>query len=1331
MRLRNIVCVIFLFVLLAMASFAQQTSGRLPNANTPLTAGGNANYGKLSPVFEANQGQADPRVKFLFRGSGYTAFLTSGSMVLSLRPTNGVPVPRAGNVPTSNVPPASTTTMQFQLTGANKNPAVVGEGQQPGRVNYFIGRDPAKWHTNVPTYASVRYRNVYPGIDLVYHGNHRQLEYDFVISAGADPGRIEFEVQGANGIRIDEAGNLVLKTNRGDLHFESPVVYQESKGQRVVVDGGYVMNGPTHISFHVAHYDSAKPLVIDPVLVYSTYLGGSGTDQPAAIAVDGTGSVYVAGYTDSTDFPLATLGSLSTGTDHVFVAKLDSSGSNLVYAAYIGGSGPDFGYALALDSANEVYVTGNTQSTDFPVVNPYQASAPGLEAGFVTKISADGSSLLYSTYLGGDNYDQPSGIGIDSMGEVYVAGITSSLNFPVANAYQPTVSPNQAGFYGVYGFLTKFSADGSSLIYSTFLGGNSNVAQTCAQGPCWPAPFSLINGIAVDANDNAYVTGNTNTYNFPATPGAYLTTDSAPLDAMIGFVSKFSSSGSLDYSTYLYGASGAAVQIASIAVDASGSAYVTGTAPSDGTFPITSTSICDPSVSLGGCSYAFVTKFDPTGSTLQYSTFLGLYNFAFPRAIALDQNNDAYVLAVSWGTSFAIPNGIEPYTNGADLLVAEIDPVASTELFATYLGGTSDEYPAGIAVDSSGSVYIGGQTYSGDFPVTSAAFQNALGGNANAFVMKIGPSAAPSVSMSPASLLYANQAIGVTSQPQSALLRNMGSSPLSISSITATGDFAETDTCGTSVSAASSCTASVTFTPTGVGTRSGSILIQDNALGSPHAINLSGTGSGAVAALSPASLVFSLQQIGTSSAAQAVTLTNNGNAALNVGSILITGDFAQINNCPATLAPISSCTISVTFTPAASGTRNGTLTISDNAQGSPQAMTLTGTGSAASAPIASLTPTSLVFPGQQVGTSSGARAVTLSNTGNAALNISGIHSAGDYAETNTCRATLAASSRCTMSVTFSPTASGTRNGTLTISDNAQGSPQAVTLTGTGSATSAPIASLTPTSLVFPEQQVGTSSAARAVTLTNTGNAALNISGIQSTGDYAETNTCLATLAASSSCTISVKFSPTASGVRNGTLSINDNALASPQSVGLAGTGSDFGLTGSPRSDTVKAGTTASYTLTLRPLGGPFNNAVQLSCSGSPALTTCSLSPNKVTPGGNPATVVLSISTTASVTQAATFGSTQDHPIYAIWMQLQAVGLFGMILAGSRVRSKKLRMILPLALISAALIFMIGCAGGTGITTPPQTGTTPGTYTITVTGSSGALQHLLPVTLIVQ
>lgn len=1102
---------ILVWALLVTIAATVSLDGQSAPSHAPV-----AGYGRLPLTFESNRGQASPQASFISRGPGYRAYLTSNGMILSLR---------AGEVNASSATHKPSTvkraSIRFQLIGSAPNPQVVGENQQPGVVNYFIGNDPAQWHRNVPTYGQIRYKNVYPGIDLIYYGNHQQLEYDFAVGPKADPRQIKFAITGARNIHVAPDGTLVLGTNNGELHFQAPVIYQEHNGRRVPVKGNFSVSGTNRIGFQLAQYDSTQPLVIDPVLLYSTYLGGSGDDQPAGIAVDASGNVYVGGSTDSSDFPGSTLGSIPAGVDHAFVAKLDATGSNLIYADYLGGSGGDYGYAIALDGSNNVYVTGSTASSDFPMANPFQGTYPGSFNAFLSKISADGSSLLYSTYFGGNGSDIPSSVAVSQSGEMTIAGYTSSTNLAVANAYQTSASPNQGGVYGNYGFVTRFNPNGSSLEFSTYFGGSANAPLNCGLSTCWPQPDSQIIAMATDSNGDSYVTGYTNTSNFPSTSGAYLTSNTTQMNANVGFVSKFNAAGALQYSTYFYGSSGLPMSINAIAVDGAGDAYITGLALSDSTFPVTSSSICDPASAGWACSYSFVSKFDPTGSSLLYSTFLGPNNSSIPEAIALDANNDAYVLGFTSSNSFGTVNGIEPYAGGYDLLLVEINPAASTQLFATYLGGSGDEQPApaGMVVDSSENIYIAGTTSSIDLPGTSGAFQRNFGGNTDGFVMKLGPPPVPALNFNPLALQFGSQAVGSSSQPQNISLNNSGNAALSISAITISGDFSQTNNCGNSIVAGGSCAVAVTFTPTAGGSRSGSLTIQDNASVSPQSIPLSGNGTVASATLAPQSLSFSGVSVGTSSSAQTVTLTNNGGQTLNISNIAVSAGYSQTNNCGTTLAGGSSCTISVVFKPTSSGTTNGTLTVTDNAVGGSQTAALTG--------------------------------VT----------------------------------------------------------------------------------------------------------------------------------------------------------------------------------SDFSITGSVASTTIKAGSTATYSLTVTPAGGAFSNAIQLSCSGAPAKATCSVSPSSVTPGSKSVSVTVSVTTAGSSAELVS-PAKGFHPIYAFLFQLPGFGIFGMFFAGSPRRSKRYSKAIILTLLLIAMLFMVGCAGGTGIS-QQQNGTPSGTYTLTVSGVSGSLQHSLPLTLTVQ
>ena len=517
--------------------------------------------------------------------------------------------------------------------------------------------------------------------------------------------------------------------------------------------------------------------------------------------------------------------------------------------------------------------------------------------------------------------------------------------------------------------------------------------------------------------------------------------------------------------------------------------------------------------------------------------------------------------------------------------------ISSIALTGTNLGdfaqtSTCPLSPATLATSASCSISVTfTPSATGARSASLTISDNAVGSPHSVSLTGTGTSApAPAVTLSPTSLSFGNQNVGTTSVAKTVTLTNSGTASLTINSIGLSGtnpsDFAQTNTCPLSpatLATSASCSISVTFTPGAAGTRSASLTISDNAVGSPHSVALSGTGTTPTPAvtLSPSSLSFGNQQINTTSTSQTVTLTNSGTAALTISSIALTGtnsgDFAQTNTCPlspATLATSASCSISVTFTPSATGARSASLTISDNAVGSPHSVSLTGTGTSAPAPAVTLSPTSLSFGNQNINTKSAALAVTLTNSGTAALTISSIAltgtNSGDFAQTNTCPlspATLAASASCSISVTFTPGATGARSASLTISDNAVGSPHSVTLSGTGT-TTAPAVTLSPTSLSFGSQNINTKSAALAVTLTNSGTASLTINSIglsgTNPGDFAQTNTCPlspATLAASASCSISVTFTPSATGARSASLTISDNAVGSPHSVALSGTGS--------------------------------------------------------------------------------------------------------------------------------------------------------------------------------
>jgi len=963
MQATRVVGVVLSLILTGVTSRAQERPTSTSSRKGPTQGRQiNSNYGNAPLMFEANQGQTNSQVKFLSHGSGYSVFLTAGGMVLALRtsettsPAVASVAPSRDNKKPSRVSSirqmertskeAKSAVIAIDVVGAATNPTIVGEEALSTKVNYFIGQDPNKWRRNVPTYGKIRYRNVYPGIDLVYYGNNHRVEYDFDLAPGADAANIQFAVKGADGLTVDSEGNLVLAKGASELRFQTPLLYQEIKGIRARVPGKYVLRDSTHVGFEVGSYDTTEPLVIDPVLVYSTFLGGSSDDFSNGIAVDSTGDAYVVGLTDSPNFPLASIGSYSDTQFRMFLTKLNSNGSNLLFADYFGGtSASDEAAGVALDSSGNAYVTGVTTSSDFPVVNAFQSALAGSEDAFLVKFSADGSSIIYSTYLGGSTLTYIGGstsqfgnaVSVDPAGEAIVAGVTMATNFPTTNAYQSSASADQFGDWGEYGFVTKFAPNGASLVYSTYLAGSTLNTSTCSG--CFPD--SEILGVVSDASGNAYITGFTTTTDFPVTPGAFTTTSPGYYLSDVGFVSKLTSSGGLAYSTYLGGLTSSFLN--AIAVDSTGSAYVTGYDIANDSFPIVTTNICDPSAA--SCNGAVIAKLNPAGSSLVYSTFLGTSNNMAGQAIQVDASGDAFI--VGSAVQFDLSNPIEGYAGNGDVVVAEIDSTATSLLMATFLGGQGWEAATSLALDSNGAVYVSGETQSLDFPVTQSAFQTMWGGQTDLFVAKIDPATnAPAVAMGPYSLQFAPQVVNTTSALQTIVLRNMGSAALTIGSKTVSGDFAETDDCGGTVAEASFCTFNVTFTPTALGTRMGTLTLVDDAPGSPHVVTLTGTGNGAPQSviITPPSLTFPPSSVGAVSATQGITFANSSNQAVVVSGIQVTGNFTATGNNCGTVVPQGTCLVQVGFTPSSAGPLTGTLQFLDSASGSPQVVALMGSG---------------------------------------------------------------------------------------------------------------------------------------------------------------------------------------------------------------------------------------------------------------------------------------------------------------------------------------------------------------------------------------------------
>lgn len=572
--------------------------------------------------FETNAGQAAGDVKYISRGPGYSLVLTPGEATLRISD------PKTGK---------QTKELRMQLAYGPSAPVVEGLDDLPGRANYFVGRDPSKWTSGVARYARVRYRNVYPGIDVVFYGNQHRLEYDLIVAPGADLSALVWKFPGARKITVNANGDLVVRTASGETEQSKPMVYQESAGERKPIACNYVLKGSGAVGFALASFDAAKPLVIDPTIVLTQYIGGSAADNILGSATDSAGNIYVVGSTSSTDFPV-TGGIQKTlpGTSDCFITKLSPGGASVIYSTYLGGSAADAALGVAVDSAGNAYITGTTSSANFPLVSPLQTAFPApnppyaVQTGFVSKLNASGSALIYSTYYGGIQAS-PTAIAVDSTGAVYVTGsVGSGL---------PTVNPEQAASAGsTDAFVSKMNPAGTALVFSTYLGGGK---------------LDIATAIGLDSTGNIYIAGHTNSIDFPT---------ASPLQA----------------------------------------------------------------ANAGGTFDAFVSELNPAGNTLLFSTYLGGTGSDQANGLAVGSDNSVYVVGSTASTNFPVSNAFQ----------------------ATYGGGSSDGFITKILPPASGSAVIGDQPHAGAVHTTGySTYSGGLGAD-NIFAAILDPKTGDLVAVS-------------------------------------------------------------------------------------------------------------------------------------------------------------------------------------------------------------------------------------------------------------------------------------------------------------------------------------------------------------------------------------------------------------------------------------------------------------------------------------------------------------------------------------------------------------------------------------------------------
>lgn len=956
---------------------------------------------------------------------------------------------------------ARPTAVEMTTINSNLEAKAIGLEPLPSKTNYLIGSDPANWHKNVPNFARVGYQSIYPGIDLTYYGNQKRIEYDFVVAAGADPNAIRLGFNGADKIHVEAGGELAIETKAGTLRLERPVVYQPSAHGRDSVEANYALAG-NQVSFHIGAYDKSRALVIDPVIAYSTYLGSE--DQNYALD-----SLY------------------------------------------------NFVTAIAGDAAGNVYITGITAETSFPITGVTLAVAPPAVADnpyvFIAKFSPTGE-LVYSTILGGSlGQNACGGIAVDNAGGVYVTGTTYASDFPVTpGAFQSgfaTFSGNVS-----MGFVTKLNAGDSSFAYSTFLGGQT---------------LGGASAIAVDQQGDAFVTG-WDYGSFPTTPGAFQKNHPGPVAAGFGlggpspWVAKLQANGQkLIYGTYLGGNSNDFIN--AIAIDGNGDAYLTGDANSTN-FPVVAPALQS---ALAGGQNAFVSKLNSTGTKLIYSTYLGGSQTDAGTGIAVNASGQAILVGYTSSPDFPLAAAYQSTFNTNDAFVTELNAAGNKLVYSTFLGGGTGSFGAGIALDSAGDAYVigstgqvtPGQSAGSPFPALNGIAINNPSGQASTFMSEFSPTGG---------LLNSTLFGGNTGPTYGSGVWVDGEGNSYITGTTSASDMPTTSGAQQPELAGKADVFVAKLWPLAINPYPSNLAFPNTAVGSSN------------------SLTMLVQNTGTGTFSFSGLALNGTDADM----------FAETTTCGATIAAGQQCIINITFTPLSNLTYSANISwqMADG-EGTLQTIFSTLTGVGTGEALALLTPPLLTFPNSEQ-----AQTAVLSNPGNLPLGITSIAVTGpdsaDFTETNNCGTSLPANSSCSIKVRFI-NAVNLPTGVypvafITVTDSVASSPQSIEVTGP-----APIATLSPGTYTFPgTTQVGNSSAVEAFTLSNTGHAPLAISSIVLgggfPGSFTETNNCGTSLAINSSCTISVSFVPTAAGTVSAYISVMDNAVVSNSVSNFTATG---------------------------------------------------------------------------------------------------------------------------------------------------------------------------------